>query len=70
MDDASTFSNTSVSPQSLAVAQDWTDLHAEWGPSSFDQRHLVSVDVQYHGHGLDGRHTRRRILGGLFRTGR
>jgi hypothetical protein len=46
-DDAATFSNTSVIPSSLAVAQNWLDLTAERGPSSFDQRHLVSVQFQY-----------------------
>jgi hypothetical protein len=46
-DNAATFSNTSVSPGSLSVAQDWLDLDAEWGPSSFDQRNLVAVDMQY-----------------------
>ena len=54
-DNASTFSNTSVAPGSLAVAQDWLDLDAERGPSSFDQRHLVQVDAQYTtGVGLQG----------------
>jgi hypothetical protein len=46
-DNAATFSNTTVSPGSLSVAQDWLDLNAERGPSSFDQRHLMSVDMQY-----------------------
>jgi hypothetical protein len=46
-DDAATFSNTSVSPGSLAIAQNWLDLDAERGPSSFDQRHLLSVQTQY-----------------------
>jgi len=46
-DDAATFSNTNVSPASLAVAQNWRDLGAEYGPSSFDQRHVVSVQAQY-----------------------
>ena len=46
-DDAATFSNTAVTPSSLAVAQDWLNLAAERGPSSFDQRHLVSVQFQY-----------------------
>ena len=55
MDDGATFSNASVAPGSLAVAQDWLDLAAEWGPSSFDQRHLLSVDMQYtSGVGLTG----------------
>jgi hypothetical protein len=46
-DDAATFSNTAVRPASLAIAQDWLNLDAERGPSSFDQRHLTSVQVQY-----------------------
>ena len=46
-DDAATFSNTSVRPSSLAIAQDWLNLAAERGPSSFDQRHLFSFQVQY-----------------------
>lgn len=46
-DNAATFSNTSIAPGSLAVAQDWLDLGAERGPSAFDQRHVVSVDAQY-----------------------
>ncbi len=46
-DDAATFSGTTIAPQSLAIAQDWLDPAAERGPSSFDQRHLVSVNVQY-----------------------
>jgi trimeric autotransporter adhesin len=46
-DNASSFSNTTMSPGSLSVAQNWLDLSAERGPSSFDQRHLVVVDVQY-----------------------
>ncbi len=55
MDDGATFSNASVAPNSLAVAQDWLDLGAEWGPSVFDQRHLLSVDMQYtSGVGLTG----------------
>jgi trimeric autotransporter adhesin len=46
-DNAATFSNTNVSPSALAVAQDWRDLEAERGPSSFDQRHLTAIEVQY-----------------------
>jgi hypothetical protein len=46
-DNAATFSNTSVRPSSLAIAQNWLDLDAEYGPSSFDQRHLGSVAAQY-----------------------
>jgi hypothetical protein len=47
IDDAATFSNSSVAPNSLAIAQNWLDLGAERGPSSFDQRHLLSVQTQY-----------------------
>lgn len=47
IDNAASLSNTSVAPGSLSVAQNWLDLEAERGPSSFDQRHLVSADVQY-----------------------
>jgi hypothetical protein len=31
----------------LAIAQNWLDLRAERGPSTFDQRHLVSAQLQY-----------------------
>lgn len=30
-----------------STAQDWTDLRAEHGPSSFDQRHLLGAQVTY-----------------------
>jgi hypothetical protein len=46
-DDAATFSNNITRPTSLAIAQNWLDLGAERGPSSFDQRHLLSVQAQY-----------------------
>jgi trimeric autotransporter adhesin len=46
-DDAATFSNAAVSPQALSIAQDWRDLHAEQGPSAFDQRHVLSVQFQF-----------------------
>jgi hypothetical protein len=46
-DDAATFSNTAVKPSALAIAQNWLDLSAERGPSSFDQRHLVAMQFQY-----------------------
>jgi hypothetical protein len=46
-DDAATFSNTAVRPSSLAIAQDWLNLSAERGPSTFDQRHLFSFLMQY-----------------------
>jgi hypothetical protein len=46
-DNAATFSNATVAPSSLALAQNWLDLDAERGPSTFDQRHLLSVQAQY-----------------------
>ena len=55
-------------PQSLSIAQDWLDLDAERGPSSFDQRHLVTAQFQYTtGVGDRGRHARRRRWGALFK---
>jgi hypothetical protein len=46
-DDAATFNNATIAPTSVAIAQDWLNLEGERGPSSFDQRHLVSAQVQY-----------------------
>ena len=43
IDDAATL-GTSAGQQ---PAQNWLDLRAERGPSSFDQRHLASVTLQY-----------------------
>jgi len=54
-DDVATFSNTTLTPGSLTVAQNWLDLGAERGPSSFDQRHLFNAQAQYTtGVGLTG----------------
>jgi hypothetical protein len=67
-DNASTFSATVASPSSLSLAQDWLDLDAERGPSSFDQRHLVSVEMQYTtGMGLTGGTLVDGFRGGLFK---
>jgi hypothetical protein len=44
-DDATAFGGASLFGG--AIAQDWRDLDAEWGPSSFDQRHLVNFGFQY-----------------------
>ena len=67
-DDAATFSNTSVTPTSLAVAQDWLNLGAERGPSSFDQRHLVSAQFQYtSGVGVAGGTLVDGLWGALFK---
>ena len=34
-------------PPSLAIAQNWLNLSGERGLSTFDQRHLVNVEMQY-----------------------
>jgi trimeric autotransporter adhesin len=44
-DDATAFSGPSLGGG--AIAQNWLDLDAEYGPSSFDQRHNVTAQVQY-----------------------
>jgi hypothetical protein len=45
----------SPSPQTPAIAQNWRDLSAERGLSTFDQRNLVSAQIQYTtGVGLGG----------------
>ncbi|HZU24540.1 MAG TPA: carboxypeptidase regulatory-like domain-containing protein [Bryobacteraceae bacterium] len=42
-------------PAAPAIAQNWRDLSAERGPSTFDQRHLLSAQIQYtSGMGLRG----------------
>ncbi|MGH9142050.1 MAG: TonB-dependent receptor, partial [Vicinamibacterales bacterium] len=63
MDDAGAF--TGVSMSGSAIAQDWQHLEAEWSPSNFDQRHLLTGQVQYTsgsgvtgGGALDGRMAR------------
>ena len=44
-----------TAPPTLSIAQNWRDLKAERGLSSFDQRHLLSFTVQYTtGMGLKG----------------
>jgi hypothetical protein len=44
-DDAATFSDGLPPPGGLA--QDWRNPGAEWAPSVFDQRHLVTAQMQY-----------------------
>jgi hypothetical protein len=44
-DNASALSGLALT--GVAIAQDWRNPDAEWGPSSFDQRHLLTVQVQY-----------------------
>jgi len=46
---------TGTASPNLAVAQNWLDLNAERGLSTFDQRHLLSLQMQYtSGMGLKG----------------
>jgi hypothetical protein len=45
MDDAASFAGANLS--GTVFAQDWLDLGAEYGPSSFDRRHELTVQVQY-----------------------
>ena len=44
-DNATAFSGPSLS--GFTVAQNWVDLDAEYAPSTFDQRHLFTGQVQY-----------------------
>jgi hypothetical protein len=44
-DDAASYGGANLSGS--AFAQNWLDLEAERGPSSFDQRHLLTVQFQY-----------------------
>ena len=45
VDDAGSYGGANLS--GTVFAQDWLDLDAERGPSSFDQRHLMTVQFQY-----------------------
>ena len=50
------------------IAQDWLDLDAEWGPSNFDQRHLVTAQFQYTtGVGVAGGALLDGFTGALFK---
>jgi hypothetical protein len=44
-DDSGAF--TGVSLSGSAIAQDWLNPGAEFGPSNFDQRHLLTAQFQY-----------------------
>ncbi len=57
-----------VSPASQAIAQNWLDLAAERGLSTFDQRHLLSLQMQYTaGMGLGGGSLLGGWRGALFK---
>jgi Carboxypeptidase regulatory-like domain len=49
------------SPSAGAIAQNWLDLAAERGPSTFDQRHLLNAQLQYT--------TGMGLVGGTLLTG-
>ncbi len=71
-DDATAFSEAASG--GAFIAQNWLDLDAEWGPSSFDQRHKVTAEVQYStGVGAAGGGLltgwRARLFGGWTFTG-
>jgi hypothetical protein len=44
-DNAASFQGANLN--GTVFAQNWLDLDAEWGPSSFDQRHQVTASFQY-----------------------
>ncbi len=44
-DDATAFAGVNLT--GAAIAQDWQNLDAEYGPSNFDQRHQVQATFQY-----------------------
>ena len=49
------YTKRSTGPTTAAIAQNWLDLRAERSLSTFDQRHLLNLQVQYtSGQGLDG----------------
>lgn len=60
--------STQASPPSFAIAQNWLDLNAERGLSAFDQRHLVTLQLQYTtGMGLNGGTLLSRWKGALWK---
>jgi len=65
---ASQSSSSGAGPPSLAIAQNWLDLNAERGLSTFDQRHLLSLQVQYTtGMGIGGGTLLTGWKGALFK---
>jgi hypothetical protein len=53
---------------SLTIAQNWLDLSAERGPSTFDQHHLLTTQLQYTtGMGLGGETLLRGWKGAVFK---
>ena len=63
-----TLTTAGTGASSLALAQNWLDLEAERGLSTFDQRHLLNVQFQYTtGMGLGGETLLRGWKGTLFK---
>ncbi len=57
-----------VGPANLAIAQNWLDLAAERGLSTFDQRHVLNLQLQYtSGMGLGGGTLRNGWTGALLK---
>ena len=62
------FDDAVMSGQGQLLAQNWLNLSAERGPSSFDQRHLASLTAQYtSGMGLAGGALLRGWKGAAFK---
>ncbi|MGO4882760.1 MAG: carboxypeptidase regulatory-like domain-containing protein [Bryobacteraceae bacterium] len=60
--------SSQTGPASLAIAQNWRDLAAERGLSTFDQRHLLSLQMQYStGMGIGGGTLLTGWKGALFK---
>ena len=65
-DNAAAFAGAGLSGS--AIAQNWLDLDAEWAPSIFDQRHLVTAQFQYTtGVGVSGGTLLDGLRGSLFK---
>jgi hypothetical protein len=65
-DDAAALAGATMS--GAAIAQDWRDLDAEFAPSSFDRRHVLTAQVQYTtGVGVAGGALVDGVKGSLFK---
>jgi len=67
-DDAALGGQGASSPANLAIAQNWLDLSGERGLSTFNQRHLLSLQLQYTtGMGIGGGTLLTGWKGALFK---
>src|SRR5207237_266230 len=65
---SSTSSSSSSSSASGQIAQDWRNARAQRGVSSFDQRHVLSTQIQYTtGMGLGGKAMMSGWRGALYK---